>query len=277
MHQSILVFRGFRYLKWAAAIVALALLLYWFHEPDYGVPNGGTWLGYTLGGFGAFLILWLMWFGIRKRRYGAGGAPVEDWLSAHIYLGLALIIIGTLHTGFQFGWNVHTLAYVLMMLVILSGVFGLFVYMRVPELMTNNRRGMTLVQMMHEISDLDAECREAALTLGDEINQIVLDAAQNTRIGGGVIRQLSGDDPDCATRDANRAVRHLADSAPPGQAEGFRALLGLLARKEELLARARRDVRYKSLLDIWLYVHVPLSFALLGALIAHIVAVYFYW
>ncbi|CAM9491621.1 unnamed protein product, partial [Phaeothamnion confervicola] len=112
---------------------------------------------------------------------------------------------------------------------------------------------------------------------GDEINQIVLDAAQNTRIGGGVIRQLSGDDPDCATRDANRVVRHLADSAPPGQAEGFRALLGLLARKEELLARARRDVRYKSLLDIWLYVHVPLSFALLGALIAHIVAVYFYW
>jgi len=54
-------------------------------------------------------------------------------------------------------------------------------------------------------------------------------------------------------------------------------LLGLLARKEELLARARRDVRYKALLDIWLYVHVPLSFALLGALIAHIISVFFYW
>jgi hypothetical protein len=277
MHQSILVFRNFRYLKWALAIVAIAAALYWFHDPAYGNPNGGTWLGYTLGGLGAALIVWLMWFGIRKRQYGGRGAPVEDWLSAHIYLGMALIIIGTLHTGFQFGWNVHTLAYVLMMIVIVSGVFGLFAYVRVPELMTHNRRGMTLVQMMQEISDLDAECREAALTLGDEINQIVLSAAQNTRIGGGVIRQLSGHDPDCSAAKASRAVRHLADNAPPGQAEGYRLLLGLLARKEELLARARRDVRFKALLDIWLYVHVPLSFALLGALIAHIVSVFFYW
>jgi len=264
-------------LKWAAAIVVLSVLLYWLHEPVYGIANGGTWLGYVLGGFGAFLIVWLMWFGIRKRRYGGDGAPLEDWLSAHVYLGLALIIIGTLHTGFQFGWNVHTLAYALMIIVIVSGVFGLFFYLRVPELMTNNRRGMTLVQMMHEISDLDAECREAALALGDEINQIVLKAAQNTRIGGGVLRQLSAEDPDCATRIASRDVRHLADNATPGQAEGFRLLLGLLARKEELLARARRDVRYKALLDIWLYVHVPLSFALLGALIAHIISVFFYW
>ena len=277
MHQSILIFRNYRYLKWALIMVALSVLLYVFHEPGYGTPNGGTWLGYTLGGLGAVLIIWLMWFGIRKRRYGAGGAPVEDWLSAHIYLGLALIIVGTLHTGFQFGWNVHTLAYVLMMVVVLSGVFGLFAYVRVPELMTNNRRGMTLVQMMHEISDLDVECRDAALALGDEINQIVLTASQNTRIGGGVIRQLSGEDPKCATKDANRAIQHLAENAPQEQAEGYRALLGLLARKEELLSRARRDVRYKSLLDIWLYLHVPLSFALLGSLIAHIVAVFFYW
>ncbi|MGK2873482.1 MAG: hypothetical protein ACSLFL_14705 [Alphaproteobacteria bacterium] len=277
MHQSILVFRNFRYLKWAAAVIALSLVFYWFHEPAVGIPNGGTWLGYTLGGFGAILIGWLMWFGIRKRRYGGGGAPVEDWLSAHVYLGIALIFVATLHTGFQFGWNVHTAAYVLMMIVIVSGVVGMFAYLRVPELMTNNRRGTTLTQMMHEVSDLDAACREAALALGDEINQIVLAAAQNTRIGGGVIRQLSGDDPACPTRDANSTVRHLADHAPPGQAEGFRVLLGLLARKEELLARARRDVRYKAILDIWLYFHVPLSFALLGALIAHIVAVFFYW
>ena len=33
----------------------------------------------------------------------------------------------------------------------------------------------------------------------------------------------------------------------------------------------------KAFLDIWLYFHVPLSFALLAALIAHIVSVFFYW
>ena len=277
MHQSILVFRNFRYLKWSLAIVLLALALYIFHEPAFGEANGGTLLGYILGGFGAFLILWLMWFGVRKRQYGGKGASVEDWLSAHIYLGLALIVIATLHTGFQFGWNVHTLAYVLMMVVILSGVVGLFMYLNVPELMTNNRRGMTLSQIMREIADLDAECREAALGLGDEINRIILAAAQETRIGGGLIRQLSGDDPDCPTQVVIRDVKHLADNAPPEQSEGFRSLLALLARKEDLLARARRDVRYQGMLDIWLYLHVPLSFALLGTLIAHVVAVFFYW
>ena len=37
-----------------------------------GGHNGGTWLGYTLGTIGALLILWLMLFGVRKRRYGPG-------------------------------------------------------------------------------------------------------------------------------------------------------------------------------------------------------------
>lgn len=278
MHQSILVFRNFVYLKWALLVTAVTVVLYFVHDPAYGVRNGGTWLGYGLGGLGALLILWLMWFGIRKRQYGdSGSASVEDWLSAHIYLGLALIVVATLHTGFQFGWNVHTLAYALMMIVIASGVFGLFAYLRVPELMTHNRRGETLEQIMQEISDLDVQCREAALPLGDEVNQLVLSAAERTVIGGGAIRQISGRDPNCPTRAANLRAQEIADNAPAEQAEKFRNLLGLLARKEDLLIRARRDVRYKALLDIWLYVHVPISFALLAALIAHIVAVFFYW
>lgn len=278
MHQSILVFRNYIYLKWAALVAATAVVLYFVHDPVYGVPNGGTWLGYGLGTLGALLILWLMWFGIRKRRYGdSGSASVEDWLSAHIYLGLALIVVATLHTGFQFGWNVHTLAYMLMMVVIISGVFGLFMYLRVPELMTHNRRGETLEQIMQDIADLDVLCREAALPLGDEVNRVVLLAAEGTVIGGGAIRQISGRDPQCPTRAANLAVQRIADTADASQSEKFRALLALLARKDDVLARARRDVRYKALLDVWLYVHVPISFALLAALISHVIAVFFYW
>jgi len=51
----------------------------------------------------------------------------------------------------------------------------------------------------------------------------------------------------------------------------------VLLRKQALLRRARRDVAYKARLDLWLYVHVPLSIALLVALVAHIVSVFFYW
>ena len=126
---------------------------------------------------------------------------------------------------------------------------------------------------MREISGLDAECRQVALPLGDEVNHLVLIAGERTQVGGGVRKLLSGKDPDCATEAARIGVRHLATLASPDQQQGFAALAALLARKCEVLARARRDVRYKALLEVWLYAHVPLSFALIGALIAHLAAV----
>ncbi len=42
----------------------------------------------------------------------------------------------TLHAGFQFGWNVHTLAYALMCLVVASGVVGTVLYLRYPAQMS---------------------------------------------------------------------------------------------------------------------------------------------
>ena len=52
---------------------------------------------------------------------------------------------------------------------------------------------------------------------------------------------------------------------------------GLLLQKNQLLDRARRDLRYQAILDLWLYVHVPLAFMLLAALFAHVVSVFIYW
>jgi O-antigen/teichoic acid export membrane protein len=126
-HISFLAYDNFRYLKRALAAVVAALVLYIAVTPN-GPRYGGGWAGYTLGTIGALLILWLAWFGYRKRNYaprrkyvsrpGTVAAealhPPEDpgrlarWLSAHVYLGLALLVIATLHTGFHFGWNVHT-------------------------------------------------------------------------------------------------------------------------------------------------------------------------
>ncbi|HWT14181.1 MAG TPA: hypothetical protein VN581_00235, partial [Patescibacteria group bacterium] len=120
MHDSILDYRGFRYL-WTALILSIgSIVAYLWHDP-IGVPNGGSWLGYTLGTIGALLILWLLWFGVRKRRYSGASGSVRGWLSAHVYLGTTLILIAFLHAGFQVGWNIHTLALVLMLLVIFSG------------------------------------------------------------------------------------------------------------------------------------------------------------
>ncbi len=288
MQESVLVYRNSRYLKLAAAAVVVAIVAYVVDSP-VGEPNGGTWLGYTLGTIGALLILWLMWFGMRKRNYGPGKVQLEDWLSAHIYLGLALVVVATLHTGFQFGINVHTLAYTLMMLVILSGVFGLYAYVRYPREMTENRRGVSLNEMMQQIADLDRECSDVAMDLSDEINDIVHSSRENTRLGGGLLRQLSGRDPNCATTAALNRVQELATKiggaedadAPRDMARldrmHLRRLIVRLNRKVELLDRARKDIRFQALMRVWLLFHIPISFALFAALLAHVVSVFFYW
>jgi hypothetical protein len=50
----------------------------------------------------------------------------------------------------------------------------------------------------------------------------------------------------------------------------------LLGRKQALLERVRRDVRYKALMDVWLFFHIPLAFASVVAVAVHVVIV-FYW
>jgi len=277
MHESILIYRGFRYLKLSAAMAAVAILAYAVHQPAVGPPNGGTALGYVLGVWGLGLIVWLAWFGVRKRRYGVGKQNLEDWLSAHVYLGLGLIVVATLHTGFQFGWNVHLLAYVLMMLVIASGIFGVYVYARYPTLITENRRGLALREMLAQIAELDVKAREISATLGDNVHHEVMNAAETLRLGGSALDQLRGRDRNCPAARALGRVRELALDLPASETEKGHQLIEFLARKVQLVDRARRDLRFKAMMDVWLYFHVPLTFALMAALAAHVVSVFFYW
>jgi hypothetical protein len=264
-HESFLVCRRFFYLKLALATAAAAILIYLVDRP-YGPRYGGSWAGYTLGIAGALLILWLMSFGYWKRSYTTSQGKLVEWLSAHVYLGILLLLVATLHTGFSFGWNIHTLAYGLMCVVIASGVFGVVCYSRYPALMTRNRGGATMPQMLARLAALNDELRTAALSLDDRSAALVERATETTEIGGGFWQQLSGRAPSCATAAA------LADIEAAAATRQVRLLLD---EKAQLLARARRDISYKATMDIWLYLHVPLSFALLAALIAHIVSVFF--
>jgi hypothetical protein len=275
-HESFLIYARFRYLKIACAAAAFSLLLYLVDSP-YGSRYGGSWAGYTLGTAGALLILWLMWFGYRKRSYLKDQGNLVAWLSAHVYLGLSLLVIATLHTGFHFGWNIHTLAYALMCLVIASGGFGVFCYVRYPRLMTENRRGTAMPQMLGRIAGLNDELRTAAMSVDDRTAALVERCVETTSIGGSLWQQLSARYPNCATAAALAGIAEIPANAAPERVATMRQLRVLLDEKGQLLARARRDISYKAMMDIWLYFHVPLSFALLAVLLAHVIAVFYLW
>ena len=273
--RTFLEYRNYFYLKVSVGVLLLALLAYVLDDP-VGGRSGSSWVGYTLGTISAATIFWLMWLGVRKRDYKATGAPLKGWVSAHVYLGTALVLLVPLHSAFEFGTNVHTLAYALMCIVVFSGILGVTFYALVPTSMTRNRNNITLDAMLARIAEIDAECRIAADGLPDYYASAVVMSIAETKIGGTFRSQLSGHDPDCGT---SRALQRLRSSEIDldGEAKAHeRKLVELIARKELMIKQIRKDVRFKGLLDLWLIVHVPFAFATCAAVIAHVFVVFWY-
>ena len=76
----------------------------------------------------------------------------------------------------------------------------------------------------------------------------------------------------------------LADFRAPYQATAVdkleKQVLKLVVEMSRIVTltdRVRRDLQIRAVMQVWLYFHVPLSFALLAALIAHVISVFYFW
>lgn len=314
-HESFFTYRRSLYLKLALALAVVISLVYLLHDPAEG-PSGSTWFGYGLGTAGAALIVWLSWLGVRKRSFTTARGPIQGWLSAHVYLGLLLLLVGTLHTGFQLGLNIHTLAYVLMVLVIGSGIYGAIAYGVLPAKITLNRKGVELRSMLLEIEKLN----EAALSLADRIDpeahSVVVRSIAKIRLGGTPWEQLTGryrtlDDtrslesfftmklqqvgeavgatapkakpqaaaPNAGVRSGTTmfVIDHIFDRGSDKTTALLNKLLQAIADRKELVERVNADITLRARLSAWLYLHVPLTVLLLAALLAHVLSVFLLW
>lgn len=267
-HVSFLKHRSWRWFKVASVLAIICIAGYALIdvEPRH---NGGSWYGYTLGTLGAGLIVWLSLLGVRKRKITEGRWSLKNWTSAHVYLGLALIVIGTLHTGFQLGWNVHTLAYVLMMIVIISGIYGITVYATLPQKISANRNQMTKAQMLESLAAIDRQLESAAQPLERGDSDFVIEALEQDPFRFGIIARISGNYPNCRTK---KALANLSPSNEAGE-----KVVKLLRKRRAQLEQIRGQMKLRALLDIWLYIHIPVTIALIAALAAHIISVFYYW
>lgn len=271
-HVSFLKHKGFRWL-WIALLLSAASIAGYLLIDQEPRPNGGTWYGYTLGTIGFGLILWLSLLGVRKRRINPGAWSLKAWTSAHVYLGLALAVVGTLHTGFQIGWNVHTLAYVLMLLVIATGIYGVIVYATLPASLSANRKEMTRAQMLDALTALDRQLESAAQPLARAESDLVIAALGQDVFYGGALARLTGSYPGCQTA---RALRGMGTASATDSGAEAR-VTALLEKRREQLAQIRGALRIRAMLEIWLFVHIPLTVALIAALTAHVISVFYYW
>jgi hypothetical protein len=157
-----------------------------------------------------------------------------------------------------------------MMLVIVSGMWGIFVYAALPKALSSNREELTQTQMLEGLRAIDRQLHEAAQPLAPSQAALVQKSLDQNPFAGGLWRRLSGRHRGCATSRALDRLRRDHDPA-------LEKVDSLLQRKKAMLARLRRHLQLKAMLEVWLYVHVPATFALIAALTAHIVSVFFFW
>jgi hypothetical protein len=304
MHESILTYRRSLFAWWALGLSLLSIVIYWSQSAGSQVPNGGTWQGYVLGGLATFIIIILTVLGIRKRSYQNHAlslnnwGSVQAWTSAHVYLGLIVLLIATLHCAAQFGWNVHTLAYGLMFLVIVSGFFGLYAYLRYPQLLSQNRAGRTDKDIFAELNQLNEKSRDLGQQCNPLVAQVVDSCIARTAIGGSKWMQLMGSDKSTAlmpsaknnynekpllttNKNQQAVIDYVAYCIPrtrkKQEASLLQELLTLLSRRQTILRQLRRDIQLRAGLKIWLLFHIPLTIGLLVSLAIHIISVFFFW
>jgi hypothetical protein len=297
MHDNILKYKNARYFYITLVMLVICALIY-ASQGDRQPANGGTWQGYVLGTLAALLIVWLTALGKRKRNYASRMGSLQGWASAHVYLGTSLLIVATLHCAVQFGYNVHTLAYLLMCLVIFSGFAGVYVYMRYPSLGARNRANSSREQLFVELGGLNKSVRQLAKLCDPAVQSVVESAVDRTNIGGGVVTQLLARDASqmllvadedslstaanrVSNKDQSAVVDYIGQRIPRSRKQQESAylqeLLTMLCRRQALLRKIRKDIQLQSWMQIWLYIHIPLTIALLFALAVHIVSVFFYW
>ncbi len=244
-------------------------------EPGRELPGGGSQIGLVLGIIGAAIILFEMLIWPRKRFAKFRTLPLirtKIWMRAHIWLGLACVPIAILHAGFRLGGSLTTTLMVIFGIVILSGIWGLILQHVIPRLM--------LELVPEEVPEAEIErvmvahTREFERVLAVDRGKLGGPELPGTDVIGRFFEEeargyLLGESRPLSLRSARRSAavfESLSISTPASchpRLEELRSLC-VLRRQLDIQARLHRW------LHNWILVHLPLSVALVGLLVAHI-------
>ena len=276
MDDNFLSYGGKRWLWFGSLSAGLLCLSYLLYRRQM-FPHGGTPMGLTYGVLGTVVILILMALGIRKRRYGSGLGTVQGWTSAHVYLGLLTMLLIPMHAGFKFRFDIHTLAFVLMAIVVLSGVVGVLLYRTVPTRLTQIEQSIQADKVDKELSHLVTEIRALAKDKSDQfvgVCQREIRGLTARRHQGWRLLWVSRREDPLAAKG-----RELADAVtriPQAEHKDFQTLSRLILQTIQLEQTLATQMRLRNALQAWLYIHVPASIALMVAIGLHLFSVFYY-
>lgn len=246
----------------------------WYQNREF--PHGGSPVGLIYGIAGFLLILLLLYFGVRKRTYRSQLGTVHGWLQGHIYLGLLAFIVLLCHTGGRFNDRVAVATFVVVGIVVFSGVFGALLYVTIPRMLTEVESNLTAQEISDQLNQLAKSMARTASGKSAPFQRIYDGLMAETKPGGlagwriivsGLGRQKKRIPGDWAK---------LLGMVGKQEQDDLRQMLVISRQRKELLIRLIFQQRYKNILDFWLYLHIPFSIALIVLAVAHVVAVFYY-
>jgi hypothetical protein len=131
-----------RHRPWIMAVALLSILAgAWFVIAGLGKsawPGGSSLPGFTFGVAGGLIILFefLLWPRKYVRTWRIG--QTKTWMRAHIWLGLLTVPLLVLHSGFEFRNTLANVLTILLLIVVLSGVWGLVLQQVLPQRMLHD-------------------------------------------------------------------------------------------------------------------------------------------
>src|SRR5260370_3200904 len=141
-------------------IFAAALLVYLFET--WGSPNGprgGSAIGLIFGVVGFGFMIFAAALGARKRVPTWRIGRAKGWMRGHLWLGLLSLPLILFHGGFRFGGTLSRVLMWLLIITVVSGVYGALLQNSVPKKITAE---IPLETIYDEISHVRWLLREEA-------------------------------------------------------------------------------------------------------------------
>jgi hypothetical protein len=139
------------------AASAVVYVFYTLNSPQS--PSGGSTIGLAFGIVGFAFMIFAGLLGARKRVPVWRLGRAQAWMRGHLWLGLLSLPLILFHGGFHFGGTLTRILMWLLIITVLSGVFGAVLQNYVPRMMTSD---VPLETIYGEIANVRKLLREEA-------------------------------------------------------------------------------------------------------------------
>lgn len=281
--------------KWIVVTALLAVLAfgvyYWQYRTTPGGLRGGDFLGLWYGIVGSALMIFAgLLSALRHVPSWWWLGPRQTWLRGHIWLGLLSVLLIWCHSGFALGGPLTVALWIVFLLVIVTGIYGLVLQHFLPRLITSQ---VPCEAPYEQIPHLCHRMRQRADEVLTDVFQTDVEPSQmsimESQTGLGAKVQLQEFYERQIRPFLQPRFHRTALLADPVKAEAafsrLRALPGLAGVKDkvaelETLCEERRllarQERLHTLLHSWLLLHVPLAVVLLVLSVAHVISALYY-